>query len=59
MTYAKASKVLQDFTGMPLLESLESMPMMMDDLAFEVSDKERIAYHTLMAGFLEMFAPKR
>ena len=59
MTYSEASKIVQDYTGEPLLESLERI----QDRLHEPSDclimstKVKVAYYTLMAGFTELLAP--
>jgi len=52
MTYSEASKRLQEYTGKPLLESLEFMENVQHPTPADV----RVAFHTLMAGFSEMFA---
>ena len=57
MTYAEASHIVQDYTGDNLLESLEQIQIDLPD--GNTPSKVRAAYYTLMAGFTEMFAPKK
>ena len=50
MTYSEASLIVQKYTGKPLLESLEHIK----NADHPVNPKVRVAYHTLMAGFIEL-----
>lgn len=55
MTYTEASKIVQDYTGEPLLESLERIQRRIDCEDDPIIKKEvRVAYYTLMAGFSEL-----
>ena len=53
MDYATASKIVQDWTGKPLLESLEELRDA--DLECYPMAVEK-AYHILMGGFRQLFA---
>jgi len=55
MTYAEASKKIQDFTGLPLLESLEQF-MDMDDLDMDMMPSDvRVAHRFVFRGMQKMF----
>ena len=53
MTQAEASALVQEYTGLRLLESLQ---LLREDLSDTPTDV-RVAYYQLMAGFTAMFAP--
>ena len=55
MTYAEASAVMKAEVDEDLLEALEYIQHNLN-MGLVVPARVRIAYHTLMAGFTELFA---
>ena len=58
MDYEQASKIIQDHTGLPLLESLEEIKATTfnEQVEFDLLPRQiKEAYEMLMAGFTKLF----